>query len=416
MNDPDSILKDRHACLRIIQALKAGRAPREGIRFLSVGVSNLIEKLEQAFQRAQRRNPETLWFIGDYGEGKSHLLRLVATIAQEYRFAWAYVVHDKDQLIGLHKPAWLFRRLLFDLQWRSPNLHLDGAFVKEERSFSEICKRFYARYPESWRERAEYQYDRDMRRNLPNRLEELIANLLDDDCNGLSVCIDEIENCCLFQWNQHRPAYETLSHLLCCSGIPLVLCFGLTESGLKSLQSDWSQHVGNEAVKLLANARKGAITMPMLHDGHVLELAERIHCVHATAFDWQPTISSQEIARQAWEVSQSNSSGRWRAFVQSAVTQLEVAHQSVRPYQPTALPPMPPRAIAQPTRPLPPPPSPAPHPPSLKVGDRVEILKGPLRGWQGIVEHVSDNQAGVILQGRAALHTRIALDALKKLR
>lgn len=416
MNDPESILTDRNACLRIVQALKAGRAPREGIRFLSVGVSDLVERLERAFQQAQQRNPQTLWFIGDYGEGKSHLLRLVATIAQEHGFAWAYVVHDKDQLIGLHKPARLFRRLLFDLQWRSPNLHLDGRLLKEERCFSEICKRFYARYPKSWRERAEYWYERDMRRNLPNRLEELIADLLDDDCNGLSVCIDEIENCCLFQWNQHRPAYETLSHLLCCPDIPLVLCFGLTETGLKSLQSDWSLHVGDEAVELLANARKGATTMPMFHDGHVLELAERIHCVHATAFDWQPTISHREIARQAWEVSRSNSSGRWRAFVQSVVTQLEVAHQSVRPYQPTVPPPMPPRSIAQPTRPLSPTPSPAPRPPSLRVGDRVEILKGPLRGWQGTVAHVSDNRAEVILQGQTTLRTAIALEALKKLR
>lgn len=109
MSYSSDILGDQGACLRIIQALKAGHAPREWIQFLSVGSDLVIKKLQNAFQKSSQFEPQTFWLISDYGEGKSHMPRLVASLAEENGYAWAYVVHDKEQLTGLHEPAWLFR-------------------------------------------------------------------------------------------------------------------------------------------------------------------------------------------------------------------------------------------------------------------------------------------------------------------
>lgn len=155
--------------------------------------------------------------------------------------------------------------------------------------------------------------------------------------------------------------------------------------------------------------------MPSLSDDYAVELAQRIFQLHAMAFNWQPTIEVQQVAQCALESARNNSSGQWRAFVQSVVTQLEVTHQKVHQYRPSTFPSSPPEPAIQ----IKPPPS-IQHPtlqlPSLKAGDRVEIIKGPLRGWRGIIERVKDLQAEVILDGRNAMRIWQPLDALKKLR
>lgn len=48
----EAILQDHSACLRTLWALKAGRAPREGVRYLSVGLDGTIQKLQQVFRQA----------------------------------------------------------------------------------------------------------------------------------------------------------------------------------------------------------------------------------------------------------------------------------------------------------------------------------------------------------------------------
>ncbi len=416
----EEIPNDPKACLRIIQALKAGRAPREGIRFLSVGIEEIVEQLQQAFDQASQHSPQTFWLIGDYGEGKSHMLRLIAALAEEQGFAWAYVVHDKDQLIGFHKPSYLFRRLLFELQWSNPDLCLDEFFEREEREIEEICDDLRDDYPRSWQERAEYIYDRNMRSRLVDRLAEIAVRLHDDKYHGLVICIDELENCCQLHWNQHRPAYETLSRLIHPSNCPLILCFGLTESGLESLEMLWRYYVSDKAGQFLSSISSSeAIEMPSLTDEHALELAKRIFQLHASAFDWQPTVEVQKIAQHALEVAKRNSSGQWRTFVQSVVTQLEVAYQKVHLYQPSTFPPSPPPSPPKPTpriklrlsvQP------PTPKLPVLQVGDRVEIIKGPFRGWRGTVERVKDLKAEIMLGGPNAMRIWQPLDALKKLR
>jgi len=391
-NDSSVILNDRKACIRIIQALKAGRAPREGVRFLSVGIEEIIEQLQQAFAQASQNKPRIFGLIRDYGEGKSHILRLVAALAEGHGFAWAYVVHDKDQLIGLHKPAWLFRRILWELQWGYPSLNLWYNIMTNPP-----------------------YYDRGWRYKLPEALKDLTERLHWQGYLGLVVCLDELENCRQLHWNQHGPAYETLSRLIHPSNCPLILCFGLTESGLELLEWLWRYYVGNEATELFNSIRSESLKMPSLTNEHALELAKRIFQLHASAFDWQPTVEVQKIAQHALEVAKRNSSGQWRTFVQSVVTQLEVAYQKVHLYRPSIFPPSPPKPAVQ----IKLPPSvqpPTPKLPALQVGDKVEITKGPLRGWHGIVERVKDLKAEIVLDGPNAIRVWQPLDALKKLR
>lgn len=370
------ILNDSKACLRIIQALKAGHAPREGIRFLSVGLDSVIEKLKKAFQRSSQLEPQTFWLVGDYGEGKSHILRLVASLAEEHDFAWAYVTHDKEQLIGLHKPAWLFKNILWSLQWLYPSLCLV--------QFEELMT-----VPPS------YRFDRRMRENFSLELSRLIAELRQQGFRGLVICVDEVENLFNLTARQLEIAIQVLKHLHQLPNMPLLCFLGCTRN---IIRDDFKHAMRIEA--------------PSLTRENGSQVANRIYRLHAAAFNWQPTVSVEEISEKAWKDAESAQSGRWRVFVQSVVTQLEIAHQKEHPTPIKRLPlststikPVAKVLIPQSTKAS-----------VLYVGDRVEIVRGTLRGWKGIITNIKGNQAEIVLDGRSLIRTRQPLDALKKLR
>jgi len=399
-HEPQDILNDRSVCIRIITALKSGRAPREGVRYLSVGLDGTIQRLQGAFERASHGEAQILWAIGDYGEGKSHLLRLITALAEEHRFAWAYVVHDKDQYIGLHKPAWLFRQILWSLQWEHPSLSL-------------------------WRFHDEMTrpplYDRWWRYGLPKKLAELTDWLKGQGWQGLVVCLDEVENCCQLHWNQHYPAWETLSQLCRQLNGSVLLCVSLTSGGLRTLKGLWRYYANEEAEALLSSADTNSVTMPPWSKSYALSLAEQIHRIHATAFGWQPTVSAEEIAMKASEQAEAAQSGRWRTFVQAAVAVLEREHQKrerqrvgiapqvvTKPPEPSVTAPKPSTLVS-----FPPPKSLLPN---IQPGDRVEIVRTAFRGFRGIVEQVKGGMAEIVLDGRTQMRVRLPLDALKKLR
>ncbi len=379
LNDPARILNDAKACLRIIQALKAGRAPREGIRFLSVGLDSTIEKLQNSFQRSSELNPQTFWLIGDYGEGKSHMLRLVASLAEENGYAWAYVVHDKEQLIGLHKPAWLFRNILWSLQWLYPPLRLT--------KFESLM----VAPPSYW-------LDRRMREEFSGELLRLIAELRQQGFEGLAICIDEVENFLSLTIRQWEIAVQVLKHLHQLPNMPLLCFLGCTRNIVRDE---------------LENAIW--IETPPLTQEKGSQVAERIYHLHSVAFDWHPTVSVEEISERAWMDAKTAQSGRWRTFVQSVVTQLEIAHQKEHTISNRKLTPLPTSVQTKPVTKV--------HimpqtikTSTLKVGDRVEIMKGALRGWKGTIADIRDDQAEIVLDGRNPFRLCISLDALKKLR
>jgi len=392
----EAILQDHSACLRTLWALKAGRAPREGVRYLSVGLDGTIQKLQQVFRQAVQGRAQILWLIGDYGEGKSHLLRLVTALAEEHRFAWAYVVHDKDRDIGLHKPARLFQRILWSLQWEQPSLNL-LRFHREMTSPP--------------------LYDRWWRYELPKKLTELTEWLKAQGWQGLVICLDEVENCCQFHWNQHYPAWETLNHLHHHLNSPVLLCLAITNSGLERLEVLWRYYASNEAEVFLSSVRDNGVTMPDWTEKFALPLAGRIYQLHSVAFGWKPTISVEKVAMEASEQAKATQSGRWRTFVQAVVNALEREHQKVVAYQPVATkPPEPvfaiPKTLSTPSVPVPPKSS----LPKIQPGDRVEIVRTHFRGFRGIVERVRDNELEIFLDGRTPMRIKLPLDAVKKLR
>jgi len=398
-HEPQVVLNDRSACIRIIASLKAGRAPREGVRYLSVGLDGTIQKMQQAFEQAMQGTAQILWLIGDYGEGKSHLLRLVTALAEERHFAWAYVVHDKDQNIGLHKPAWLFQRILWSLQWEHPSLNL-------------------LRFHQEMTSPPSYAYDLRCRHELPKKLLELTDWLKGQGWQGLVVCLDEVENCCLFHWNQHYPAWETLSHLHRHLNGHVLLCMAITNSGLKRLETLWWDYASSEAEELLSDAHNNSVTMPDWTERFAFPLAERIYRLHSTAFGWKPTISVEDVAREASEQTRATQSGRWRAFVQAAVNALEREHQEAVGPQPVAT--KSPEIVPTVPKTLPTPPvllsSLKPSLPKIQPGDRVEIVRTHFRGFRGIVEAVKGNEVEIVLDGRTPMRIKLPLDALKKLR
>jgi len=395
------VLNDRSACIRIVAALKAGRAPREGVRYLSVGLDGTIQKLQQAFKQAIQGMAQILWLIGNYGEGKSHLLRLVTVLAEERHFAWAYVVHDKDQNIGLHKPAWLFRRILWSLQWEHPSLDL----LQFHREMTNPPPR----------------YDWWWRYEFPEKLARLTDWLKEQGWQGLVICIDELENCCQFHWNQHYPAWETLSYLHYHLNGPVLLCLAITNGGLESLKGLWSWYVWNERDKveaLLSNATTNGVTIPDWSDKFAFPLAERIHRLHGIAFDWEPAIRVEDVAIEASEQAKATQSGRWRIFVQAVVNALEREHQKVITFQPVATKlPKPasavPKTLPTPSVSVSPP---KPSLPKIQPGDRVEIVRTCLRGFRGIVVQVKGNKAEIVLDGRTPMRIKLSLDAVKKSR
>jgi hypothetical protein len=124
--DAEKLLADPVACTRIIQDLRTGRPPRQGLLYLTVGLDRTIEELSGMFEAARGGSARFLWVTGDPGEGKSHLLGLLEELARRNRFVWAGLVHDPTRQLGLHKPGRLLREVVLRLQRHYPEVNLDG--------------------------------------------------------------------------------------------------------------------------------------------------------------------------------------------------------------------------------------------------------------------------------------------------
>lgn len=390
-NNEHIILKDQFACLRILWSLKGGFPPREGIRYLSVGLEKTVNKLQSVFERVIQGIPQILWILGDYGEGKSHLLRMITSLAKENKLAWAYVVHDKDQNVGLHKPASLFRRILWELQWEFPEMDLykfESLMIKPPR------------------------YDRWWRQDLTRKLKDLSFFLREQKWQGLVICVDEFENFGLLHWNQLNPAFETLMNLLQSLEGPVLLCFALTNNGRETLLQRWRSKFP-KVEKLLQISDDRKISLPEWSEELSLPLAEKIYTLHSVAFNWQPSISPNDIAKIASERAKNFTGSKWRVFLQTAVQVLEIEHQRTFYYQSRQ------QSDTQYVKPvislntnlqI------SKHSDKIQEGDRVEIVKTSLRGFRGIVEKVIGDLAKVILEGRLSKSVKLPLHALKKIR
>ncbi|GBD19687.1 hypothetical protein HRbin28_00120 [bacterium HR28] len=382
----DPLLSDQHACRRIVWALKAGRPPREGVRFLSVGMDRVLNTVDSVLQRAAAGQVVSPLVVqGDYGEGKSHLLRFLAEEARARGLAWVVVTHDREQNLGLHKPAWLLRHVLWELRWNYPSTDLG----RWEHLLS---------WP------PDYNTDRDMRARLATYLGYLAKDLRSQGFHGLVLCLDELENYTLLATRQ-KPIFREVLELLALALEPaVVLVFAMTYS---------------QNVPPVIGHR---IHPPALDETIAVLVAERIRQLHSVAFGWQPPISPEKLAERAWKRALSVPSGRWRFFVQIVVTLLEVLHQSKHPtVLQRAIP------VASATKVLPPEQTPNPLPrastrppqparPKLQVGDWVEILGGHFRGWNGRIQSINGERLYVVVEGRIAIRVQVHASQVRRVR
>ena len=392
----EALLPDPHTCRRIIWALKAGRPPREGVRFLSVGMESVLEQVNAVLERAAMgRKVTPLVVQGDYGEGKSHTLRVIAEEARARGFSWVVITHDRQQNVGLHKPAWLLRRILWELQWNYPNIDLAPW---ESRMNSEPS----------------YNTDCVMRVQFSSCVRDLANDLRSQGFRGLVLCIDELENYTLLASRQ-KPIFKELAKRLSSGEPGVVFLFAMTY-GLK-IPCVWGHR----------------ISPPQLDQAAAVALAERIQQLHSVAFRWEPRTSPERLAEVAWKRAVSAQSGRWRVFVQSAVTLLEIAYQSEhptarrRPIHAAAKTSMPARDAA-----LPPPLQdaaaavrPALHEPvalpqrnrpKVQVGDWVTILGGHFSGWNGRVQAISGERITVMIEGGMSVRVQLHVSQVRRVR
>jgi hypothetical protein len=379
-------LANRKACLRAVWALKAGRPPREGVRFLTVGMDSVVRQLDTALERvADQKGSAPFLVLGDYGDGKTHTLRLLAELAGMRGFTWAVVALDKEQRIGPHKPAWLFRRLLWELRWNYPEL-----------DFSQ------------WEHVLEYEptypHDRSMRECIVDDLGRLAADLRSQGRNGLVLCLDELENRTLLSGRQ-VPIYREVIARLILARIPgCLLVFGSTyAAGVVT-----GELVGTQIIR-----------PPVLEKAAAAASAVRLRELHARAFSWSPPLSEEHLAEHAWSHAAAVPSGRWRAFVQAVITHLEVAHQAgdigdlTRFTVPKATPRQ--QALGARSRSLEQPiPLRAALAPSLRVGDFVEIISGPYHGWRARVIAIDGRRVHLSFGEHVPLRVQIDASRLRR--
>lgn len=404
------VLGDKSACVRILWALKAGRAPREGVRVLSVGLDDAIRRLEQVFSDASRNSARCLLLLADYGEGKSHLLRLSAELAKQQGFAWGYLVQGEEGRVGLHKPGWLLRQLLLQLRWNEPRAAPGlESFATELEHL--VRQRLPANAPEksrwsfSWfiENNVHHRTDRALRDALSLCLSSLARHVAACGYRGLVVCVDELESWAILHGRQKPIFQHVLNTLLKLPSAPLVCLLAFTTAAAREVPE-------NEVLM--------KIVPPALTRTTARGLAERLYRLHSQALGWDPTIDVDEVELRAWAYACQLAQGRWRAFVRKAIHELEVAHQQdigvtsigsvqteIVEKRPLSGPRPQQRALlSQPRR-----------SPVIGLGDRVEILTGPLRGWRGTVVSTSGEEAELILAGRAGVRVRAHIRSLKRL-
>lgn len=112
----DRLTEDVVAARRAILALKLGQVLRENVLDLSVGTENPEALLKKAVAAAARREPAAIVVSGPYGAGKTHLLTMLAALADRERFAVASAILDGEG-VTLADPMTMLEPVLRSLRF-----------------------------------------------------------------------------------------------------------------------------------------------------------------------------------------------------------------------------------------------------------------------------------------------------------
>jgi hypothetical protein len=284
---------DRHASTRILARLRLGTAPREGVRFLSVGLDAEAARLAEGFAALAEGASQLIRVTETYGEGKSQLLDLAGELARAAGCATAHLVHDPRAEASLHRPSQLLRHLLEALAWEQPALDL-GRFSAER----------YASYS--------YGRDRAMRALLPMRLAEIAAHCRGQGYAGLVFVLDELDSYELLHARSRPIAQATFE------GLGLALAH-VRHVGVVTAAASETALAAPVTIRLAPQPLTPALAAPLL---------DRLVALHTAAHGWEPALPRRIDAAALYEqLARAAPASRWRAFVQRVVYLLDVEHQ-----------------------------------------------------------------------------------------
>lgn len=110
------LTEDVVASRRAILALKLGQVLQENVLDLSVGAETPEALLKKAVDAAARREPAAIVVSGPYGAGKTHLLTMLAALADRERFALASAILDGEG-VTLADPMTMLEPVLRSLRF-----------------------------------------------------------------------------------------------------------------------------------------------------------------------------------------------------------------------------------------------------------------------------------------------------------
>ncbi len=314
-----------------VQALKLGQALEAQVERISVGTAEHEEAFAQAFRKAEGSKPQLIMVEGAWGVGKTHLLTLLSAHASKRRFAvsttildgWAASISDPMRLLesiagsirfpGQAVPmgigtmlSTVKRRGMVELRaWAGPRMvqlmeQLPQEALDDPEVIAVLEDYLGLTLPASqardqlsrlgWRGVALPALKAKSVDERGQRLAELLCDwaafCVAGGAKGLLVVLDEVDvdYARAPWWDTPRRTKQdyTLQALgaLQRQDVPLVVAFGSAPAGPGE---DDSVDAVRDVIKKLGHvdAHERAVT---LSEGHLIELADKVHDLYADAY------------------------------------------------------------------------------------------------------------------------------------
>jgi hypothetical protein len=368
--------------LATLFSLKAGTAPQQDLAFLTIGrdehLARLGEDLGGLTGTAKR-----LFLIGDYGEGKSHLLEYMRQSALEQNFAVSKFTVNFDTVL-LHRPKLLLHEVMTNLQL--PDQKVIGLVpslrnLADEPSFKVFARQLLEREGAAFDDRfslwpaalyssaalpqsaelmgrwmsGEGIMAAHVKKTLnetlypPSRLaiqvnmatSIIIAFtkvLKELGYKGLVLLADELENALSYRITLLQRGKGALSlHQLITARVPLYLVGAVTPATVAQLRYDQLMHryewrLGEREVTALGFMVRNltdshALSISPLTHRQRIQLGERVVALHGQAFAWDTSSIDWPIIGRCIEDAERLSLGT-RGYLKLLVHVLEIAHQN----------------------------------------------------------------------------------------
>jgi len=98
----------------IVDALRAGTVPAEGLEHVAVGVDRIVETIREELKHVASGRSGLKALRGEWGSGKTFLARRVLADASDSNFATSYVTLSTQET-RLHKPQEIYRAIVLGL-------------------------------------------------------------------------------------------------------------------------------------------------------------------------------------------------------------------------------------------------------------------------------------------------------------